>query len=110
MIAYFLTATTDFIPRGPCGVEPVMMRARRDTENAISSPISSDCPFCLKPFSTALGSAGKKVADGGCDLGCVRLQCEMAGVQKADDPVWDVPFERLCARWQKERVVLAPNR
>jgi hypothetical protein len=87
MIAYFLMTTIDFTPRRPCGVEPVMKRARRDTENAISSPISSDCPFCLKSFSTALESAGKKVADGGCDLRCVGLQCEMASVQKADDPV-----------------------
>jgi hypothetical protein len=46
MIAYFLMTTIDFTPRRPCGVEPVTKRARRETKNAISSPISSGGPFC----------------------------------------------------------------
>jgi hypothetical protein len=43
-------------------------------------------------------SAGKELADGGCDLCSVGLECEMTSVQKADDPIGDVPFERLRAR------------
>ena len=54
--------------------------------------------------------SGKELADGGCNLVDVGLQCEMARVQKADDPIGDVSFERLRARRQEERVVLPPNR
>ena len=52
----------------------------------------------------------KKVADGGRDLRSVGFKREMPGVKKADDRIRDVPFERLRARRQEERVVLAPNR
>jgi hypothetical protein len=55
-------------------------------------------------------SAGKELVDGGCDLWSVGLQCEMASVQKADDPIGNVPFERLSAHRQEERVVLPPDR
>src|SRR2546428_12682192 len=55
-------------------------------------------------------SAGKEVADGRRDLRGVGLQREMAGVEEADDGVRDVALERLRARRQEERVVLAPHR
>src|SRR5580698_3164212 len=110
MVAYSLMTTIDFTPRRPSSVEPVMERARRDTKNANGSPISSDCPFCLKSFSTALESAGKKVAYGGCNLCSVSLQREVAGVEKANDGVGNVAFESLGAPRKKEGVVLAPRR
>src|SRR5208337_4796391 len=40
----------------------------------------------------------------------MRLQCEMPGVDEADDGPRDVPLESFGARGQKERIVLAPHR
>src|SRR5437868_6134297 len=54
-------------------------------------------------------SGGEEVADFRCDLGGVRLQRKMAGVEEADDRVGNVALERLGAGWQEERVVLAPS-
>lgn len=56
------------------------------------------------------GSAGKEVADCRRDLRGVGLQREMSGIEEAYDGVRDVPFERLSARRQEERIVLAPHR
>src|SRR4029077_18993684 len=56
------------------------------------------------------GQRGKEVADRSGDLGGMRLQREMAGIEEADDRVRDIPFERLGARRQEERIVLAPYR
>src|SRR5262249_10189634 len=55
-------------------------------------------------------SAGKEVANGRGDLRGVGFQREMPGVEEADNGVRDVALERLGARRQEERVVLAPHR
>ena len=61
------------------------------------------------PSGRRMASAGKEVADGRRDLGGVGLQREMAGVEEADDGVGNVALERLRARRQEERIVLAPD-
>src|SRR5262249_35231554 len=55
-------------------------------------------------------SGCEEVADRLRDLGGVRFQREVPRVEKADDRTRDVPLERLRARRQEERVVLAPHR
>jgi hypothetical protein len=40
----------------------------------------------------------------------MRFQCEMAGVEEADDRTGNVPLERLGTGRQEERIVLAPDR
>ena len=54
-------------------------------------------------FSTA-----KERANFGRDLRCVRFEGEVSGIEKADNGVWNVAFERLRAGRQKEGIVLAP--
>ena len=51
----------------------------------------------------------QEVTDGRRDLRGVGLQREMPGLEEADDGVRDVALERLRARRQEERVVLAPH-
>ncbi len=50
-----------------------------------------------------------EVADGRCDLRGVRLQRNMSNIEEADDRIRDVALERFGARWQEERIVLAPH-
>src|SRR5262249_19985603 len=53
---------------------------------------------------------GQKVSDRRRDFGCMGLECEMAGVEEPYLSVAVVALERLRARRQEERVVLAPHR
>src|SRR6266567_205041 len=53
--------------------------------------------------------ARQEIADCHSDLVTVRLEGEMAGVEEADVSVWNVTLERLGARRQEKRVVLAPS-
>jgi hypothetical protein len=43
--------------------------------------------------------------DHGGDLAGVRLHRKMSGVEKADDRLGQVPFERFGARGQEERII-----
>jgi hypothetical protein len=52
----------------------------------------------------------EEVANDGSNLGAVRLQREMAGVEKAEVSPWDVALERFGSSGQKKRVVFAPHR
>ena len=52
----------------------------------------------------------QEIADGGRDLGGMGFQREMAGVEEAHDRLRHVALERLGARRQEERIVLAPHR
>src|SRR5260370_31751799 len=53
--------------------------------------------------------ARQEIADCHSDLVTVRLEGEVAGVEEAHVSVWNVTLERLGARRQKKRVVLAPS-
>src|SRR6266446_5866811 len=53
---------------------------------------------------------GQKVSDRRRDFACVGLECEMADVEEPYLSVAVVALERLRARRQEERVVLAPHR
>ena len=55
-------------------------------------------------------SAGEKIADCLRDLGSMRLQREMTGVEKADLRLGNVAPEPLGAWRKEERIVLAPHR
>ena len=71
--------------------------------------MATDVSIPTSSFEARLVS-GEEVADGRRDLRCVRLQSEMAGVEEAHHRVRDVALERLGARRQEERIVLAPHR
>src|SRR5271156_5324976 len=64
----------------------------------------------LDAWRAGAGSVGEEFADGRGDLRGVRLQREMAGIEEADDRVRNVALERLGARRQEERIILAPHR
>ncbi len=65
----------------------------------------------MRPHYTALlPSAGKELADRRRDLFRMRFKREMAGVEQANDRTGIVAPERLGARRQEERIVLAPDR
>src|SRR5215472_9711098 len=51
----------------------------------------------------------RKLRIAAADLVTVRLQGEVAGVEEAHLGVWNVALERLGARRQEKRVVLAPS-
>ena len=51
-----------------------------------------------------------EIADDLRDLGAVRLQREVAGVEEVDLCIWNVALERFGARRKEERIVLAPHR
>src|SRR5215471_19957964 len=53
--------------------------------------------------------ARQEIADCRSDLVTVRLEGEVAGVEEAHVSVWNVTLERLGARRQEKRVVLAPS-
>src|SRR5262249_34917306 len=53
--------------------------------------------------------ARQEIADCRSDLVTVCLEGEVAGVEEAHVSVWNVTLECLGARWQEERVVLAPS-
>src|SRR6266567_6439619 len=53
--------------------------------------------------------ARQEIADCHSDLVTVRLEGEVAGVEVAHVSVWNVTLERLGARRQEKRVVLAPS-
>src|ERR1700749_655130 len=60
---------------------------------------------------TALAPSGfEEVADRCRDLLGVRFECEMAGVEEANDRIRNVAFESLRASRQEERIVLSPHR
>src|SRR5215469_4863870 len=52
----------------------------------------------------------QKPGDNSRNLPCVRLEREMSGVVEVDLRVRIVPPKRLRARWQEERIMLAPHR
>src|SRR5262245_856927 len=54
-------------------------------------------------------SASEELPDHRGDLVTVRLEGEVAGVEEAHVSVRDITLERLGARRQEERVVLAPS-
>ena len=58
----------------------------------------------------AAGLSLQEIADAFGDFRGMRFQCEVAGVQEADNCGWNVALERLGARRQEERIVLAPHR
>src|SRR5262245_65596331 len=51
-----------------------------------------------------------EVADGRRDFPRMRLQREVTRLEEADHRTWNVALERLGARRQEERIVLAPRR
>ena len=53
--------------------------------------------------------ARQEIADCRSNLVTVRLEGEVPGVEEAHVGVWDVALERLGARRQEKRVVLAPS-
>src|SRR5215470_19863760 len=57
----------------------------------------------------ALLGARQEIADCRSDLVTVCLEGEVAGVEEAHVSVWNVTLERLGARRQEKRVVLAPS-
>src|SRR5262249_32920308 len=57
----------------------------------------------------ALLGARQEIADCGGDLVTVRFESDVAGVEEEHFSVRNVPFERLGARRQEKRVVLAPS-
>src|SRR5262252_5706975 len=59
-------------------------------------------------MSRSLG-ARQEIADSRSDLVAMSLEREVAGVEEAYDSVRHVAFERLGARRQKKRIVLAPS-
>ena len=54
--------------------------------------------------------SGEEVADCCCDLGGVRLQREVSGIEEAHDCRGDVALEGFGACRQEKRIVLAPHR
>src|SRR5262245_27813905 len=52
----------------------------------------------------------EEVPDRRRDLLDMRFQCEVAGVEEADDRTGNVPLERLGTGRQEKRIVLAPDR
>src|SRR5258705_3087664 len=68
-------------------------------------------PFaCHGSGSSRFVRAIEKLADGRSDFVAVCLKRKVAGVEESHFRAWNVALERLCARRQEERVVLAPNR
>jgi hypothetical protein len=65
--------------------------------------------FTISTKCRASLGARQKIADCRSDLVTVRLEGEMAGVKEAHVSVWNVTLERLGARRQEKRVVLAPS-
>src|SRR5215510_8963294 len=62
----------------------------------------------LQLIGTDSGCA--EVTDRRRDLSRMRFQREVACLEETDHCAWNVPLERLGARRQEERVVLAPHR
>ena len=55
-------------------------------------------PLLLQEISDAFG-----------DLTGMSFQRKVAGVEEADDCIWNIALERIGAGWKKERVVLTPG-
>src|SRR5262249_26154970 len=64
----------------------------------------------IEASSLGLRNSGEEVADCRCDLGGMRLQREVSGIEEADDCRGDVALEGFGACRQEKRVVLAPHR
>src|SRR4029077_21202100 len=65
--------------------------------------------FTISTKCRASLGARQEIADCRSDLVTVRLEGEVAGVEEAHVSVWNVTLERLGARRQEKRVVLAPS-
>lgn len=63
-----------------------------------------------QPASARSGSvATEHLADARRNVMRVRLQREVAAIQHLDHRLWIIPLPGHCARWNKERIVLAPD-
>src|SRR5215475_163633 len=73
-------------------------------------PAGSPASACRDERPPAAGVGGEELPDRDRDLLAMRFQCEMAGVEEADDRTGDVAFERLGTWREEERIVPAPER
>src|SRR5262245_45543231 len=70
----------------------------------------SPASACRDERPPADGVGGEELPDRDRDLLAMRFQCEMAGVEEADDRSGHIAFERLGTGRQEERIVPAPDR
>src|SRR6185436_19940268 len=80
--------------------------------NTLSSPPNFFNTIARTALLQLIGtdSGRAEVADCRRDLARMRLQREVARLEEADHCTWNVALERLGARRQEERIVLAPHR
>src|SRR5580658_436141 len=87
----------------PCAHRSKLAR----TKALLASCTDADCSMIVLP--DGLFPRGPKLAYAVRDLGSVRLQCKVPGIEHVKFNMFEIPTVRFCARRQEHEVVPAPD-